>query len=419
MRIGKACVASLMLAALAVGVVQTAGAQECPATVDIDRELMIRDVSVVEDPARTTGSGVWTFKHVMESMAPSAAAAPGFVEAMFETWRTDQTINGFVVPARPNVASLVLDSWPREGDALDLSQAPLRLLAIVNRIDLRNVDNGQAGEGRFVFGVLDGAGRSTQFTLILEYRLPAASEADVLEWANLWHGLSGLTLGSAEYNAALEVITERFAGRDADPGRINGSALNQLRTNELALPRGLDWELREFTLAGDGSLQPATVKQTPDISFAGSELTAKFVNDNESAILVERHTVSESFDGVAFLAGSAITPFGFFWPGEGISNNEARHKLSLNTCNGCHAGETNTTFLHVAPREPGEAAALSSFLTGAGGAVTDPVDPSVSRSFNDLGRRKADLEDNVLCPSQGIVERGTDSSLSVGILRVH
>jgi hypothetical protein len=407
-----------MLAAVSVGVMQTARAQECPTTVDIDRELMIRDVGVVEDPARTTGSGAWTFKHVMESMAPSDADAPGFVEAMFETWRSDQTINGFVVPGRPNVASIVLDSWPRgEDGALDLSQAPMRLLAIVNRLDLRNLDAGQAGEGRFVFGVLDGAGQSTQFTLILEYRLPASSDADVLEWANLWHGLNGLTLGSADYNAALEVITERFAGRDADPSGINGSALNQLRTNELALPRGLDWELREFTLASDGSLQPATVKQTPDISFAGTELAAQFVNENEEAILIERHTVDESLDGVAFLGGSSITPFGFFWPGTGITNNEARHKFSLNTCNGCHAGETNTAFLHVAPREPGEAAALSGFLTGA--TVTDPADPSVSRSFNDLARRQADMEDNVLCPSGGLVERGTNSSLSVGITRVH
>lgn len=417
MKFKNASVTSLMLAALSIGVATTARAQSCPSVeVDIDKELMIRNVGVVEDAARTQGDGVWSFKHLMESMAPSAADAPALVETMFSSWLTDQTINGQAVAARAGVAHLVLDSWPRVAGALDLSQAPVRLLAIVNRLDVRNLARGQAGEGRFVFGVLDANGASTQFTLILEYRLPAASEADVLEWANLWHGLGAFDSGSADYNASLEVITERFAGRDADPNGINGSALNQLRTNELA---GGDtvWELREFALGGSGLLEPATVKQTPDISLQDSQAVADFVNQNESAVLAERHTVPDTFEGLSFLGGSAITPFGTFWPGTGISNNEARHKFSLNTCNGCHAGETNTVFLHVSPRAPGEQAPLSGFLTGED--VTDPVDGS-SRTFSDLARRKADMA-VVLCatPNAGLVRRGGESVLSQGIGRVH
>ena len=418
MKHGKTCAAALMLAAIPFGLVPTARAQSCP-TVDIDSELMIRDVNVVEDAARTQGDGVWTFKHLMESMAPSAAEAPGMVEAMFSTWLTDQNINGLTVPARPDVGGLVLDAWPRASDGqLDLSQAPVRLLAIVNRLDQRSLAKGQAGEGRFVFGVLDSSGASSQFTLILEYRLPAANEADVLDWANQWHGLNGLTRGSADYNAALEAITERFAGRNADANGVNGSALNQLRTNELAIAIR-DWELREFTLSGDGSLQPATVKLTPDLSFRGTELAAEFVNQNESDILRERHDVPETFGGAPFLAGSAITPFRMFWPGDGVTNNEARHKFSLNTCNGCHAGETDTLFLHVAPREPGQEAGLSGFLLGE--KVTDPVD-GTEREFSDLARRRDDMS-AVLCTSGGggLVERGEEGtvSLSEGIGRVH
>ena len=51
-----------------------------------------------------------------------------------------------------------------------------------------------------------------------------------------------------EYNAALEEITKRFAGRNAQPGAVNGSALDELRTNEIALfPQ--QWELRGFALS--------------------------------------------------------------------------------------------------------------------------------------------------------------------------
>ena len=34
----------------------------------------------------------------------------------------------------------------------------------------------------------------------------------------------------------------------------------------------------------------------------------------------------------------------------------------MQTCTGCHCGDTSTKFFHVAPRERGEAAELSRFL---------------------------------------------------------
>ena len=80
----------------------------------------------------------------------------------------------------PSFASVVTDAWPKTADGhIDLTRAPLRLLAIVNRMDLRDLSKGSAGEGRFVFGVLDGNGNPLEFTLILEYRLPGTTDADV------------------------------------------------------------------------------------------------------------------------------------------------------------------------------------------------------------------------------------------------
>jgi hypothetical protein len=368
----------------------------CQANVSEPKELMITDLRVVED-ARTRGNGVWTFKHLMESMAPSAAQAPEMVRQLFSTWLADQTINAQTVPARPSMADLVLNPWLNGGTSLDLSRAPLRLLAIVNRMDLRNLAQGKAGEGRFVFGVLDPQGGPTPFTIILEYRLPATTEAQVLEWARLWHELGVLELGSAAYNTKLEQITERFAGRNAEPGRVNGSALSQLRTNEIQL--SAPWELREFALSpGNGFLRPATVKLTPNSSFMDQSIIATFINQNQAAIIAERHDVPNTFNGVAFLGGSSLNTLGA-WNAAGINSNEARHKFSLTTCSGCHGGdETGTIFLHINPRAAGEEATLSGFLTGIDKA--DPINPATVRHLDDLDRRAVDLE-ALLCATPG------------------
>ena len=375
------------------------------------RELMIKDVSVVDDPVRTSGSGAWTFKHLMENMAPTPADAPAMVEAMLQTFGSPQTINGFTVAPRPGMQNIVLSSWPRTEDgALDLAQAPLRLQAIVNRFDLRNLASGDAGEGRFVFSFTGFGSFPLQATLIFEYKLPAASDADVLAWANAFHALGSMPF-SEPYNAALEAITERFAGRGLRPGRVNGSAINAVRTNEIDFGQTGIWELREFGLSADtGTLVPATIKLTPDHSFNFTDTLAAFINANQAAIIAETHTVPDELNGQPFLAGAVFNDL-TTWFADGV-DPEARHHFALNTCNGCHsAQETGTIFLQISPRFPGTEASLSGFLTG----ITVP-DPGTGqpRTFNDLGRRAADLKATV-CTADG----AKPASLRRGISRVH
>jgi len=381
---------------------------------------MITDLGVVEDPVRTTNNGVWTFQHLMEAMAPTPAQAPELVRQLFSSWVSDRTVNGQTIPAREAMNTLVLEPWLNGGTTLDLSRAPLRLLAIVNRLDLRNLAQGKAGEGRFVFGVLDAGGNATLFTIIMEYRLPATTEAQVLSWANLWHELGPLVPGSAAYNSKLAEITERFAGRNAEPGRVNGSALSQLRSNEIAL--NFPWELREFVLdSATGFLRPDTVKLTPNSSFLNQAIVAQFINQNEASILTETHSVPNTFNGVSFLGANSLNNIDF-WDAAGISNNEARHKFSLNTCNGCHGRETNTGFLQINPRAAGEPSVLAGFLTGS--SVTDPVQAATVRQLDDLDRRATDME-RLLCSSgsgrSGIASVGENSSsfIAKGISRVH
>src|SRR6185369_6645455 len=112
-------------------------------------------------------------------------------------------------------------------------------------------------------------------------------------WAQQWMNLNTLQLGSPQYNAALEAITEQFAKAGADPSKPNGSALNQLRTDEIAI--GSPWQLREFHIAASdsdaGHLREVTVKQTPDLSLNNSAAVADYVNQNAAAIKAQQHTV--------------------------------------------------------------------------------------------------------------------------------
>ncbi len=292
--------------------------------VNTARELMIKHVSVVDDPVRTAfdptstdpRNGVWTFKHLVESMAPTPEQAAEMVEAMLTTFTTPQTINGFTVEARPGMQSQILDRWPRTTDgALDLAQAPLRLLAIVNRFDLRDLASGDAGEGRFVFAFHDPNDSPMEATMIFEYKLPASTEAAVLGWADGFHALGAMQFGE-DYNEALQALTEQFVGRGARPGSPNGSAINAVRTNEIQFGDGI-WELREFGLSPtSGLLGPVPVALTPDLSFNFGDTLAAYIDANQAAIIAETHTVPEVFNGQQFQAGAIFNDLGtWFAPG--------------------------------------------------------------------------------------------------------
>src|SRR6185295_17735536 len=124
-------------------------------------------------------------------------------------------------------------------------------------------------------------GQVLQATLIVEYNIPAGSQADILDLANAWHALRSLPFPSEEYNAALQAVTERFTARNAAPGRPNGSALGQIRTNDFFALTPFAWEFREFHLdATTGMLVPAPVAQTPDRSFNFSDRLGRFVLAN-------------------------------------------------------------------------------------------------------------------------------------------
>jgi hypothetical protein len=339
---------------------------------------------------------------------------------------------------------------PNTNPPLKMEKAPFRLLGIAFRPDLRKnsfFGEGSAGELRFIYGVLDldqhkelardprSAGWGTQCealdgpahngdfnnsTVILEYAVDRAT-GDIINWGKAVSNLSNLGPHTrSTYRTELQRLTDSVvrASLGRANRRANESALIRIRTNE-AVGGGGPWNLREFgiTAARDsggnlryqngklvctvGSTQycvpkPQTVKQTPADSWNASKTLSSYAFQNEAAILAETHNVPEVFNSnsgpVRLLGGKAIIRQAggtTFWEMP-LVDSDVRHKLSLNTCNGCHSAETNTSFAHVQSRNWDQPAQLSAFLSGY--FVTgDPV-TGEPREFSEPERRAVDLK---------------------------
>lgn len=407
---------------------------------DQKKTLMITDLRVVEDTSRTfnpcTGvgnpNGVWTFGAIMRQMASpdtntiaNNAQVSAFVRNWLDTWNSPQTINGELLNARPAIQNLIniweSKSGVQPGGTLDMQFAPFKLIAIVNRLDLRGNSGygfSDAGEGRLVFNVMDVNCNPEEFTVIFEYGINKRSCTAVKAFAQEWDNLKNLSLGSTAYNNALEAITNQFTQVGTNPTKPNQNSINQIRTNEIALD--VPWELREFNLNTSGQLELVTVKQEPAVNYnikqnvPDVQRLADFVNSNQLAIENNNYTVPKEVSlntGAAtpttpFLGGKSHTIFPsttHHWDGGPsgtpafINSDQARHIFSLNTCSGCHGGETRTRFTHISPSAFGVEAQLSSFLTGTAplGGVIDPAGrptgASTVRNFHDLLRRENDL----------------------------
>jgi hypothetical protein len=438
------------------------------------KALFITDPQVVLDPARTwdpctgagTKGGVWTFAHLMREMANGSATTPeDFVTQWLSLWLNTQVINSDSVAARLAMFNQVITPWAVASgvtaalvtDAtghrsvtlsgpLNLDIAPFRLVAIVNRVDLGKTTSGGGpygpitglpetpGELRFIFDVVQpnpwGAGTEAtcgkkRFTTIFEYGVPGTGCSRVVSWAKQWSSLLTFPGFTAAYRAQLQSMTESVVIHGAAPLKGNQNAINQIRTNEIAL--SAPWELREFTLTNEnpaagtdtpssGLLRTHTVAQTPDdgaYNAAGSPAIDTFIRSNAPGLCGGTTTVPFSFLGLPFRAGNALIGPGH-WnmivpPAPTGTEVCARHNFSLTTCHGCHhddsgtnglAGSTN--FTHIDPLSP-IPVTLSKFLTGGGpGSVFNVADTQFGAPiwpFADLERRFQHLFDLSHCTS--------------------
>ena len=442
-----------------------------------DHSLVITDLGVVQDPTRTYNpciggtaggnpNGAWTFKTLMTNMANSSStgvSVDNFVMNWVDTelfGAKTQATSGDITtpPIRDNMASatsskrIFITSWLLNAGlpltasnftnwrtvlANKLEFFPVRLLAIVNRLDLRGnfgYTGGTAngGEGRFVFCFVDrnnGCSATNTFkkmTIILEYGIPITDCNGLKNYAQQWYNLKNFTLNgtvNATYNAALQAVTNVFTNLNAGgTAKPNGSALNHLRTNEfLTSP----WNIRDFAIQSASHqlalihpnkepMSEANVNSSPTLAAKIASLVS-FVNNSPNTNLIEtegNYAIPDDIKAIdAQIPSPSATP-PYFWNAAAITSDLARHKLSLGACSGCHARETNTGFTHIFPANFGTPAPLSSFITGLGtddegtDIDTDPMglfwikDPASrptfatapKRAFNELLRRANDLE---------------------------
>jgi hypothetical protein len=324
--------------------------------IDAGKELVLRDLSVVEDPCRTgwTGTscasntlGRWTFGHLMAVMSgnadPASATARTFVKNWLAYWLAPQTVNPArpqTVAARPLIGSVLLFRWLQASGCtapaqttldpeqwrlalqacatLDLKAAPFRLLGIANRIDLDGRDysgnNGVPGELRFVFGIYNTANptaMSGNAEVIFEYHYPNTFPNQW--WASMFHRMSGVAFGPSFASQLQSNVTDFVTEPGSQPGGPNGgSAIGQIRTTENAFDATLpvanrQWEFRQFGLPGCATapcpLVEAPVSQTPPTTDNNSDLLTQFMTDNQDALYTSHHVVPASM-----LGGSSLSP---------------------------------------------------------------------------------------------------------------
>ena len=391
--------------------------------------LLITDLTVVRDATRTSDpcdsvageeNRVWTIGHMLKQEAQrQGKTSQQYVSGWLDAWATaGPTINGQFLTTDVLEGPSVRSSWAKDsqGNYL-LHKAPLKLLAIVSRLDLRMIrplGEPLGGEVRFVFAPMqppltpvsptpaDGRCMTTAndiSTIILEYSPVRKDENAVVDWAKRWHALGLMQMGSSTYLTELANLTEDV---------ITNGRLLRIRTNENTSGT---WKLTEFEHDGTTKLlKRSTIKQSPTeaLHTQNSTILGNWIKDSRERLRslegrrrtdpflpVANYMVPDTYAGTQ-LRGSfndnGSDELGYWnatnpgiWQGDW---DEARHLFSMATCSGCHGRETNTGFLHIKANNSG-AADLSPFLSGPH-SVTDPVTGTV-RQFDEMARRQEDL----------------------------
>lgn len=348
--------------------------------VDRERELIIRNLEVTNSSEALTGD--LSFGNLMERLTVSGGLTKDLVLSILQSWdRTDLVINSFNIAPRNGMRNSFINDWKTRdhgnstvSDAdwnMNLDNVPLRLLAITSRVDLENISQGKAGEGRLTFGIDSG---SNIFTFIFEYNLAGTTQTDVVRWAKRWHQLSNMNPASPEYLDTLVQIVNTFTAGPSD--------LSQIRTNEIMGDFGSGlWEFREFTIANNGLFQEVTRKQSPSTNLQNTNTLTQFVNNNRTALEDGSFVIADTDPA---MAGNARYTGNFTWSALGLPSTDlAVATLNAMSCVGCHGGlAPGTGFTHIKPRSANQVAPISPFLVGDLDNRVDTINSLLHLSFS-------------------------------------
>jgi hypothetical protein len=275
---------------------------------------------------------------------------------------------------------------------LDTRKAPFRLLAIVNRFDLResSLYGASAAELRFVFCAVDTSkpgGDAAPFLVIFEFGKPLKNFQEVRKYARDWAGLSDPALTDSQYLDRLGKITEDVVLPVAVSTGTSHSNLHQIRTEEMLFnpPGKSGWEFREFIRDAAFHLRSHTLANTPDPWVNKYPLALRqWLTENAEDILAGGHTLPPVMKMIASDSGAILGNRKLL---AAVADSETNDWLSSTTalppatetvrrafisatCNGCHSMSgcqrqvTDLRFMsHVETRKPGNAAEISPFLT--------------------------------------------------------
>lgn len=388
---------------------ESAEAQTASCTIVPDKSLWIRDARVVDSAAAATGA--LSFDRLVRDLMPRGSN---------------------VTPREFLALSPVRECTLAPADCARMNTAPL-LVGVVNRLDRVDQRN-PVGELRLVYQVFEefdptiptpvGRDKLLPTFLNFEFDLSAVRSRTGkpigrAAWAKAFHELDALPLGSAKYVERLAAIVLQATGRDAAPGRPNGSPLNALRVSREGWYPGRDgWTLSSLVIADAthpevrfgrialGQMAYGGLDSTPEgyeqrwseqEPYERGRKSSLFsvLIDNETQILAGEpidfpvRKVGQAMVGDPLWRAGSIDVAQYWQPagadprnlgvtllweqrnGYGPAAlpqgwtperwNHVSRAFAATTCNHCHG--VNTSGNHIEARAPGSASALSRFIT--------------------------------------------------------
>jgi hypothetical protein len=269
-----------------------------------------------------------------------------FFNSWLSLWQVNSGLNG--LPARILPSYSVYQLWPHDVRGRPIEQqAPFRLLGLSYRPDLIGADRPH-GEFRFIYAAYNSFTHApVEFYVIFEYKIPEMNQEK--PWHDRFAELSRWNTAEPEY---LEKVIE-IASDIAKAGNLSA-----VRTNELFF--STTWELRNYELGEAGYLQLKLTPQTAHDLYKNdrADELQDWILANSSDILRENFKLPESF----LASGSSVDNEFFTWNLPRVRSTDVRKKFGMQSCNGCHTGETETRFTHIASRQRGELPLLSEYL---------------------------------------------------------
>ena len=401
-------------------------------TRSVDQALLIRALSAVDTPA-AMGPG-FTFPEIAaKAFAPAGITDSLVIDQKFRDWAD--------TPTESAVFFLLNPAWAA-GGTRTAANLPLRLLAVVNRLDLGVVGcegiDGCAKPGkpvcsaghicgaevRFVYAGFSGS-HAPFFTLIMEFTFQSLAKQDFLNLANQWAGLGSIANPETPAFAANVGNALRFGW--SLPG---GGVMARMRIN--ARTNDGQWKLRQYMFTPGGIVAVPLFQQlgnevqaTNSCQFQGAVFSFATASSNHDAILQGVYSAPAEPEGFNLMLPSGTTGRGVLTLASAqppaADLDLVRHSISVNSCSGCHGWEarkvvepqsalSQAPFDQIQYREPGARSKISAFLAGTkSGAVSlEPTldtwemrPPTISDathgctvragevSYNDLRRRQA------------------------------